>query len=224
MSGIISLQQSVQFANNPEPRCPCVLLLDTSSSMRGEPIEQLNRGLHCFRDDLTQDLPSSQRVEVAVITFGGEPRVVQDFVTVDAFDPPVLEASGITPMGTAILMALDMLEERKQVYRQSGIDYYRPWCFMITDGRPEHESSDLIEQAASRITTEEAARRLCFFAVGVRGADMPQLERVAMRKPVLLQGLDFMDLFVWLSRSMQAVSQSQLRTQVPLPPAGWVSA
>jgi uncharacterized protein with von Willebrand factor type A (vWA) domain len=38
MSEASQLEETVEFAENPEPRCPCVLLLDTSSSMRGAPI------------------------------------------------------------------------------------------------------------------------------------------------------------------------------------------
>jgi hypothetical protein len=43
------------FADNPEPRCPCLLLLDVSGSMRGSPINQLNEGLAQFRDELFAD-------------------------------------------------------------------------------------------------------------------------------------------------------------------------
>jgi hypothetical protein len=32
------------FTTNPEPRCPCLLLLDTSHSMQGRAISELNRG------------------------------------------------------------------------------------------------------------------------------------------------------------------------------------
>lgn len=34
-----------EFAENPEQRCPCLLLLDTSGSMGGRPIAELNEGL-----------------------------------------------------------------------------------------------------------------------------------------------------------------------------------
>lgn len=44
-----------EFAENPEPRCPCILLLDTSGSMKGEPINQLNDGLVVFKDELAAD-------------------------------------------------------------------------------------------------------------------------------------------------------------------------
>ena len=49
------LDEAVEFAENPEPRCPCVLLLDTSASMTGTPIQALNDGLETFRDNLITD-------------------------------------------------------------------------------------------------------------------------------------------------------------------------
>ena len=58
------------FVANPEPRCPCLLLLDTSGSMHGRPIEELNAGLRVFKEELASDAMAMQRVEVALITFG----------------------------------------------------------------------------------------------------------------------------------------------------------
>ena len=40
-----------EFVENPEPRCPCLLLLDTSHSMQGQPISELNNGLVAFKDE-----------------------------------------------------------------------------------------------------------------------------------------------------------------------------
>ena len=60
----------VEFADNPEPRCPCVLLLDTSYSMSGEKIAELNRGLERFAEELRSDAMTAKRVEVAIVSFG----------------------------------------------------------------------------------------------------------------------------------------------------------
>src|SRR5512133_3968976 len=65
-----------EFADNPEPRCPVVLVLDTSGSMKGEPITELNQGLFEFGQTLRKDRLTSLRVEVALVTFGGRVRVV----------------------------------------------------------------------------------------------------------------------------------------------------
>ena len=216
-------QAGLEFADNPEPRCPCILLLDTSGSMKGERLAALNEGLRVFRDEVGKDALASRRVEVAVVTFGGEVRTAQDFVTVDDFRPPPLEPGGLTPMGGAIQHALDLLDVRKGQYKTNGVAYYRPWVFLITDGAPEGEPDDAIRQAARRVREEEAANRVAFFAVGVEGADMALLAEISARPPLRLLGLRFVDLFVWLSRSTQQVAHSRVGDQVALPPVDWGS-
>lgn len=207
---------AIEFAENPEPRCPCILLLDVSKSMRGEAIDALNRGLAAFHDDLVRDPLAARRVEIAIITFGQEVKVMQNFTAVDDFTPPLLKAAGLTPMGSAILKALDLLEMRKSVYKANGIAYYRPWVFMITDGKPKGEPDSSIREAVRRVHEDEEQKRVAFFAVAVKGAHMETLRQIAVRPPVELEGLNFVELFVWLSRSTQQIAHSQ----VPLPPPG----
>jgi uncharacterized protein YegL len=221
MQDTLKLDEIVEFAENPEPRCPCVLLLDTSGSMQGDAIEALNQGLLSFKDELVKNSLAARRVEVAIITFDSHVNVVQDFVTADQFNPPILTAQGLTTMGAGIHKALDMVQERKSLYRTNGIAYYRPWVFMITDGEPQGELDHLIEQAAQRLQIEEANKRVAFFTVGVENANMMRLNQLAVRTPLKLKGLNFIEMFVWLSASMSAVSHSQVDEQVALPPIGW---
>ena len=101
-----------EFADNPEPRCPCLLLLDTSHSMQGQPINELNRGLVSFKDELATDRLAMKRVEVAVVTFGPV-SVLAEFQTPDLFNPDHLSTTGDTPMGSAIERGLEMLRQRK---------------------------------------------------------------------------------------------------------------
>jgi uncharacterized protein YegL len=114
-----------EFVENPENRCPVILLLDTSGSMSGQPIQELNRGLAAFKEDVLRDSQASLSVEMAIVTFGPV-QLTQGFTTIDQFTPPKLEASGDTPMGEAIEYALDLLEARKTTYKDNGILYYRP--------------------------------------------------------------------------------------------------
>lgn len=97
--------ESVEFADNPEPRCPCVLLLDTSGSMQGAPIDALNPGLKAFRDDLNKDPLASRRVDVAVVTSDseGKPKsVVQPAVHLAWLNRP-------RPLARAVATASDGL-------------------------------------------------------------------------------------------------------------------
>lgn len=207
-----------EFVENPENRCPVILLLDTSSSMSGEPIQELNRGVSVFKEDIQRDTKASLSVEVAIVSFGPV-QLVRDFETIGPFTPPKLEADGLTPIGEAIGYGLDLLEGRKEVYQANGIQYYRPWIFLITDGAP----TDSWENAVQRLRLGEAERKFCFFAVGVEGADMNTLRQISSpeRPPVLLNGLDFQSLFVWLSTSMKRVSSGKVGEVLALPPVGW---
>jgi len=211
---------NADFAFNQEPRCPVVLLLDNSGSMSGQPIQQLNQGVAVFKQSVEQDALAALRVEVAIVSFGPV-RMRQDFVTIDQFVPPQLQAEDLTPMGEAINYALDILENRKADYINNGIQYYRPWVFLITDGSP----TDTWQPAAQRVQKGENDKKFSFFAVGVQGADMGILSQIAppSRPPLLLNGLDFKSMFLWLSQSMKQVSHSQpgANTMIQTPAVGW---
>jgi len=209
------------FADNPEPRCACVLLLDTSYSMLGEPIRQLQEGILHYKDELFADSLAKKRVEVAVVTFGGQVETAHDFATAEQFVPPALAARGDTPMGQAVIRALDMLEDRKQTYKQNGINYFRPWLFLITDGAPTDRHTSYWNDAVRRLKEEEETKKVAFFAVGVEGADFNTLQELSKREALKLRGLRFRDLFSWLSASQKAVSRSNPGDSVPLLPPGW---
>lgn len=218
--------EMAEFAMNPEQRCACVLLLDTSKSMDGEKIAALNAGLHTFQDELSKDHLAALRVEVAVVTFDSSVKVLQDFVAAGELRPPKLSADGTTHMGTGIQQALDLIDGRKATYKANGVQYYRPWIVMLTDGEPYGEADVIVDQAIKRLRDAEQNKRVVFFAVGVDGANMDRLKLIAPpgREPRMLSGMRFNELFVWLSGSMSAVSNSKIGDQVSLPSAGgWES-
>ena len=205
------------FADNPEPRCPCVLLLDVSTSMAGRAIEQLNEGINVFQRELQTDSLAIKRVEICVITFGPV-KVECTFRNASTFTPPLLRVQGNTPMGEAICKALELVRVRKEEYRQNGIAFYRPWVFLITDGAP----TDNWRQAASLIRQGEKDKAFAFFAVGVQSADMKILQELSVRDPLKLDGLKFRELFQWLSNSMRSVSCSVPGASIALEsPSGW---
>lgn len=202
---------------NPDPRCACVLVLDTSTSMRGEAIAQLNAGLQIFQHELQQDSVACMRTEVAIITFGPT-QICQSFIPASDFVAPTLTAKGNTSMGSAMSLALELVTERKQVYQQNAIPYYRPWVFLISDGAP----TDSWKRVATTVQQAEQQKHIAVFAVGVDGAKLEVLNHFSNRPAVALKGYSFREMFVWLSASLRQVSSSQVGSAVALtPPTDW---
>lgn len=194
--------------SNPDPRIACALLLDTSYSMTGDPIDQLNRGFVQFCKEIKDDKLAAKRAEIAVITFGGVARLEIPFTEGRDLQPRRLSAGGGTPMGAALTLALDQLTAQKQAYKNAGLEYYRPWLFVLTDGEPTDENE--FATAATRVRQTEAAKGVSVFAVGI-GADanLMRLRELSARPPVMLDGLSFGEFFKWLSSSLGSASQSQ---------------
>lgn len=205
---------------NPEPRCACVLLLDVSGSMQGEPIDLLNAALPEFKADVFADTLARKRIEVALITFGRTVELVTDFAPPENFDPPALVADGLTPMGEAINRAIDLVEERKRYYKRQPLSYFRPWIVLISDGEPT--DGDLWKSAASRVHRGEVDKSFLFFAIGVEDSDMDVLNAISSKPSKKLRGLRFRELFLWLSASLNSVSQSSPGDKIALPSTtGW---
>jgi uncharacterized protein YegL len=200
-----------------------MLVLDTSGSMSGQPIQELSQGIVDFIHSVQRDDIAALSVELSIITFGGTVSEVMPFTTMAevSIHQPSLPADGQTPMGQAVFLALQRLEERKEAYKKVGAAYYQPWMVLISDGAP----TDDWEVAADKARALSANRKLVALPVGVANADMNILGRFSSKPAVHLQGVKFGALFEWLSQSMSRVSASNSTSAgVALPPTdSWSS-
>ena len=198
----------VEFADNANERTPCVLVLDCSGSMRGEPIKQLNAGLKALEKELKEDIDASSRVQILIIKACGkedEPVVASDWVDAMNFTAPVMEAGGLTPLGKAVELALKKIEDQKDLYDSCAVSSKRPWIFLVSDGEPTDYGW---EQAAEKCRQAQIDKKVIVHAIGTQGANLEKLAKFSILSPKRLVGLKFTEFFLWLSRSVSCVSKA----------------
>jgi len=203
---------------NYEQKCPCVLVLDVSGSMNGEPIEQLNEGLKEFQKEILNDETASDRLEISIVTFGSDINEIQSFSLLENFDMPELKISGSTRLVDGAREGLRLIEERKKWYKSTGQTYYRPYVILMTDGFPDGGQD--INGLSTEVNEGVDNKRFNFWAFGVDGADMDMLENIShpQFKPLKLKGLDFVKFFKWLSSSMSSITASHDGDNVDISP------
>ena len=202
------------LVENPTPRVPVCLVLDTSYSMAGTPINELNRGLHNFYQFIKEDDDAKFSVESSIIAFGKTAQKFLDFENVDKQVVPKLSVSSGTSMGKAIQLALDTLEDRTKKYRAAGVDYYLPWIIIMTDGMP----TDNMDSANSRVRKMISDEKLVCIPVGIGPmASIEVLDQLSgSNKAFRLQGLKFNEFFNWLSSGILNVISSLPGESIPM--------
>ena len=194
---------ATQITANVEQRTPCILVLDCSGSMGGDPIEALNRALKAFEQSLHDDDIARSRVMIKIIAFGGagDVQVVSDWSDAEFFSAPTLTANGSTPMGHAMSLAHMELDNIKQELKQVGISYTRPWIFLMSDGEPNDHGWEAAAQQSRQSVVDKKA---VVWPIGMPGASASALQAFAGPDMQVYQAeaTDFRELFVWLSASL----------------------
>lgn len=120
-----------------ERRLPIYLLVDTSGSMTGEPIQAVNMGLQSLVHDLENDPQAAENAYLSVITFESKAQVVLPLTEVGSFKAPTLQTSGSTNLRDGLKLLCDCIDKevRKNTAQQKGD--YKPLVFLLTDGFPD---------------------------------------------------------------------------------------
>ena len=201
---------------------PCCLLLDCSGTMQIEiapgftRMDALNAGLQMFEKEVKSDPTVRNSVEVSIVDIGGKSAhkctLIQPWVFAKDLQVTKLEANGSTPLAEGLIMALDIVDEKKQQYQQAGRNYYRPWIIVISDGEP----TDSAEKWGNCVITVQKAlkeKRALVITVAIDGCNKDKLNQVSGFKTQELSSHRFSEFFVWLSHSLGETSRSSDNTE-----------
>lgn len=207
------------IVNASEHHMALLFLLDTSGSMgatimgtRTTPINELNNAMNRFKAEVCRDEHTKDILDVAVVEFNSEYRVVQEFSPIEYLNPVELEAYGMTYICKPLDVALDMVTDRSRFYRRSGAEPYKPWVVIITDGMAMDDDSAMqamIRKANDMVDGEKVA--IWSLVVGDAADDpavLKMLHQFCGKRVLKLDGYDFAGFLDWANKSMRAVSQS----------------
>ena len=201
----------------PEPKkLPVILLLDVSSSMVGEKIESLYDATVEMIETFAAAQAKEQIIDVSIITFGEEVKRHTKYTPVKDLQAKGLDkfkAYGNTPLGTALRMAKDMIEDKDETPSR----IYRPAVVLVSDGAP----NDSWKEPMDRFINEGRSSKCQRFAVAIgSGADRGVLERFTQDPNAVFFAEDAKDIseqFKTVTMSISTVSKTPNPTSVPTP-------
>jgi uncharacterized protein YegL len=215
-----------EFAEVPSQtaqRLPLLLCLDTSETMAGQPIQQLNDALRNWAVALAEDPQVSDAVDLAIVTFGGRGVSVWQgpyllpptadanaFVPAYRFEPPQLGAFGHAPMTDAVETSLHILESYKKRLRNSGLIYYRPQILMVTHSVPTDREGEVTRdwmRLAPVLARGTEERKYRFYAIGAGELTDEAMDMLRSLSPVYnakLDGFPIREVLSMISVSVQS--------------------
>lgn len=197
-------------------KLPVILLLDVSGSMSGAKIDSLYDATIDMINTFVAAQAKEQVIDVAIITFGDSVNLHTRYTPVKDLQAKGIsrfKASGMTPMGTALRMAKDMIDDKKETPSR----IYRPAVVLVSDGVP----TDDWEGPMDRFINDGRSAKCQRFAVAI-GNDAVRgvLERFTQDPNAVFFAEDAKDIseqFKTISMSISTMAVAPNSNSVPTP-------
>jgi len=200
-------------------RLPVYMLLDTSGSMQGEPIEAVNSGMETLIGALRQDPYALETVHMTVITFDAEAKVVVPMTPLEDMILPRITTprSGPTHLGLALETVGRLVRDDVIKGTEDAKGDWAPYLFVMTDGKPS-DTQVYQEQCAAMRALGFANIIGCAAGPKAREEDLKPLCDHVVRLDTMDSGA-FAKLFQWVSEVLASGNRSTGTTRTnDLPP------
>lgn len=183
-------------------KLPVYLLLDTSGSMYGEPIEAVKNGVQMLLSSLKQDPYALETVHLSIITFDNNAKQIVPLTEISSFQAPDLRANGQTALGEALKVLAESADREVTRTTAEKKGDWKPLVFIMSDGEP----TDSLDSGINEMRKRKFG--IVVACAAGQNANVDQLKKIT-ESVVRLDSLDndsIKEFFKWVSASVSASS------------------